>query len=72
MKFVLQYVADVDLATSLLRTYAQIAYFRKMSRDRRTERQIYPEDKTNAHLLHIYSRIPTHKLFTGAALTPSQ
>ena len=23
-------------------------------------------DKTIAHLLHIYSRTPTHKLFTGA------
>ena len=49
------------MSTSRVSLYTnRVGKFNKMRRNRQS-------DKTNAHLLHIYSRTPTHKLFTSAA-----
>ena len=54
------------VSTSQVAFYTNcVGKFEKMRRNRQTERQTKPGcDKTNAHLWHIYSHTPTHKLIT--------
>ena len=54
------------MSTSQVAFYTnRVGKFGKMRRDGRTNRQTKPgSDKTNAHLWHIDSSTPTHKLIT--------
>ena len=55
------------MSTSQVAFYTnRVGKFEKMRRNRQTNRQTKPgSDKTNAHLWHIYSHTPTHKLITA-------
>jgi hypothetical protein len=59
----MKFVADVDLANSLLHESRREICINEAFR---TDGQTKPGSvKTNAHLWHIYSHTPTHKLITA-------